>query len=339
MREQIVRDGLSFLSKVLLELENRGVRLERHWDIDHLCYRTATLDRYLELKDEFETFADLLIESEVNGRPISTFRLRDPWQTAERTIELLELPAPKPGKVTVEGFEHLEIVCDLTMAELKDRLRDHALDESGLKKDWNQELELELSGCAVKFHHLSLASVVALEGNKKIWSAIESSRVLKILKPYRPLLAGTFPLGLGVEGSDVDLLMTAEDLAAIKRELALQFANAPDFQVRLETVKGVPSLIAHFTFAGVPFEIFAQAKESVRQDAYRHFQVEERLLKLGGAALRERLRALRAKGLKTEPAFAEALGLSGDPYSRLLELAQASDVELRRSLASLAQGQ
>ena len=38
----------------------------------------------------------------------------------------------------------------------------------------------------------------------------------------------------------------------------------------------------------------------------------------------------RRTGLKTEPAFAAALRLKGDPYRRLLDLAESDDAELSR---------
>ncbi|GAA4445379.1 hypothetical protein GCM10023156_04920 [Novipirellula rosea] len=37
---------------------------------------------------------------------------------------------------------------------------------------------------------------------------------------------------------------------------------------------------------------------------------------------------LKQSGLRTEPAFAEALGLSGDPYVAILGLERSDDTEL-----------
>lgn len=60
--------------------------------------------------------------------------------------------------------------------------------------------------------------------------------------------------------------------------------------------------------------------KSLHQNAYRHFQIEERLLKLGGKNLRRKILEFRGFGYKTEPAFAKVLGLVGDPYESLLNL-------------------
>jgi hypothetical protein len=45
---------------------------------------------------------------------------------------------------------------------------------------------------------------------------------------------------------------------------------------------------------------------------------EFRILQLRGEEFRHDIIALKKSGLKTEPAFASLLGLSGDPYEALL---------------------
>ena len=60
-----------------------------------------------------------------------------------------------------------------------------------------------------------------------------------------------------------------------------------------------------------------------------HWLAEDRLLSLAGSQLREDVRAKKAGGLKTEPAFAACLDLGGDPYIELLKLASAGDGALR----------
>jgi hypothetical protein len=43
---------------------------------------------------------------------------------------------------------------------------------------------------------------------------------------------------------------------------------------------------------------------------------------------------LRARGMKTEPAFANILALPGDPYVSLLELGAQSDAQLLQRIVS-----
>jgi hypothetical protein len=65
-----------------------------------------------------------------------------------------------------------------------------------------------------------------------------------------------------------------------------------------------------------------------KQRGWRHFAVERRLLTLGGADLTVAMLALRQQGMKTEPAFAAALRLRGDPYLALLDLDEQDDETL-----------
>ncbi len=309
-----------FLEKLNLKLNEFNVFLEPHWSIDHLCYRTSTLDRYNELKKEFLTFSKLLIESDVNGRPISTFKLDKPVYFENSSISVVELPAPKVGKVTPEGFEHIEVVCDISFEDLESRYKNLKIDKSGLKKDLNQEFELCFGEVNLKFHQLSLESVINLEGNSKIWSAIKKSEVLSILKEFKPLIAGTFPLGLQTEDSDLDILIKLADKTKLIDLAKKTWGSQNGFTVEEKTVDKLETVIIRFNYDEVPFEIFAQDKEPIRQKAYLHFLVEERLLKEVGKDFRNLVLRLRKQGLKTEPAFAQALNLTGDPFEELLEL-------------------
>ncbi len=68
------QQALQFLENLFQQLDQKNVQLEKHWMIDHLCYRTSSLEQYSELKNNFASFAELLIESDVNGRPIATYK-------------------------------------------------------------------------------------------------------------------------------------------------------------------------------------------------------------------------------------------------------------------------
>ncbi|MBX3040433.1 MAG: VOC family protein [Bdellovibrionaceae bacterium] len=322
-----------FLERAFAEFERKAFSIEDHWHIDHLCYRTSTQELYLSTKKKFASFAELLVESEVNGRLISTFKLTSPLVFREWEIDLIEVPAPKKGKIVADGFEHLEIVCDLPFDQIKSRYPQCRFEESGLSKGFNQELEIPFGGFAVKFHHLSLESVIALEVNERIFTAVNESGVLEFLRPFSPLIAGTFPLGLDVAGSDVDVLISG-DLRLAKDILLERSGGFREFNIQEMMVQGVPTLFASFSSGGADFEIFGQETPSVNQRGYRHFLIEERLLKMGGTTFRRKVREAREVGLKTEPAFAKVLGLKGDPYEELLVLQKRSNQELKNHLAS-----
>jgi uncharacterized protein len=302
-----------FLTHIEHILSSENVELENHWNVDHLCYRASTADEYHQLKTDFQQFSDFLGESPVNGRPISTFKLSKPVMFLNWTIDLVELPSPKPSKPMATGFDHIEVVCDIPLHELR-------------KKDLRS---------AVKFHHLSLESVVRFESNKPVFEATQKLGVLTEFAANAPLVAGTFPLGISTPGSDVDILMCSQDLKATKERLVENYSHHQDFKVEDCHVLEVPTVIASFTFMDVPFEVFVQNIDSVRQQAYRHFLVEERLLKLGGASFTTKIKAARGRGLKTEPAFAEVLNLKGDPFQALLELQTLDEASLKKKLMLL----
>jgi hypothetical protein len=66
--------------------------------------------------------------------------------------------------------------------------------------------------------------------------------------------------------------------------------------------------------------------------------VESRLLDILGPDFRNGIIALKKQGIKTEPAFARMLGLSGDPYRAVLAIENYGDEQLaafRQSQSSL----
>jgi hypothetical protein len=95
-------------------------------------------------------------------------------------------------------------------------------------------------------------------------------------------------------------------------------------------------VLASFEAAGWWIELYGEPIRVERQRGWRHFAVERRLLAFGGHDFRAAVLAPRQRGMKTEPAFAAVLGLSGDPYIALLDLAEQGDELLIAML--LAQG-
>lgn len=326
-------EAYQFIDSLIALLEKNEVVIEKNWHVDHLCYRSTTKESYQKLKNDFAEFSHLLVESEVGGRLISTFKLAEPINSVFGPIEVVELPEPKEGKVTIEGFEHIEVVCDVGFGEILLRYPHLNFDKKGLQKNFNQELEIVFGEKNIKFHYLSLESVVNLEKNYLVWNALEELQILKTLNDFSPLIAGTFPLNVYNENSDIDLLLEADSLYALKETLLDHYQELPGFEVFETKVDELPTLICRFSYNKVPFEIFAQNKNPVLQKAYRHFLVEEKLLKLGGELFRNKVMSLREKGLKTEEAFSKALSVNEDPYQYILSLEKLSMEELRNLIS------
>jgi hypothetical protein len=157
--------------------------------------------------------------------------------------------------------------------------------------------------------------------------ALTQTGVLSRLAPFDPHVAGTPPLDLDIPGSDIEILCHAPDADAFVAAVWEHFGELSCFAVHQWTRDGQP-VIVRFHASGWEFELFAAAEPVDRQVGWRHFRVGRRLLALGGVALCEAIMARRNAGMKTEPAFAAALGLQGDPYRLLLMLDGQSDEAL-----------
>lgn len=160
--------------------------------------------------------------------------------------------------------------------------------------------------------------------------ALEQSNILDYLANFDPVLAGTFPLDIDIEGSDLDLLCNAPNLDQLEQVLTQHYSHSPDFVLYRKLMQGQPVVISQIHCCGFMIEVFGQALPIEKQYAFRHLLIEYRLLQIGGIPLRQRVRSLKRSGFKTEPAFAQIFHLPGNPYETLLSLEQLSDETLRR---------
>lgn len=162
-------------------------------------------------------------------------------------------------------------------------------------------------------------------------AVVERAGVLALLADFDPVIVGTFPLGLERPGSDVDIVCCAADLDGFLARVEALFGDRPRFGVyrRPADERQPEAAVASFLLDDVPVELFAQSVPTHRQQAYRHFVVESRLLDLGGPELRDRVRAHRRRAESVEVAFARVLDLSGDPYAAVMDLEHESDEQLK----------
>jgi len=161
--------------------------------------------------------------------------------------------------------------------------------------------------------------------------AIDRLQVMGILKMFDPRIAGTLPLGIDVPGSDIDVLCHAPDAGAFAQLVWSAFGSEAEFSLRQWTGDGRP-VVASFEAYGWAFELFGHSSPVALQRGWRHFEVERRLLALGGAPFRRAVLEKRRRGAKTELAFADLLRLPGDPYIALLKTHECDDRQLSRLL-------
>lgn len=184
--------------------------------------------------------------------------------------------------------------------------------------------------CLHPFLHLSNMEIVDFtqieylrNGNKRqqaAYALLHNIRIMELLQPYNPLLAGTIPLGIDIPGSDLDILCYCPDMDRFTTELLQHFGHYEAFAFnQVQTLAGLATTVS-FQVSGFPIEVFGQAVPTEEQLGYRHMLIEYRLLQERGPEFRQQIIDLKSSGLKTEPAFAQLLGLTGDPYLALLNL-------------------
>jgi len=155
-------DPSLFLHHLFTTLQTNGLDVEG-LELDHLCYRVATVERYARCKELFAQHGTLLAESLIAGRPIATFRLHQGFQFRGRMIDVVELPSPKPGSAYPEGYEHAEFVVDEDLLTFTQRFPKLGWKLDNLRKTTNPDVRLRYPDLSVKFHRQSLADVIAQE--------------------------------------------------------------------------------------------------------------------------------------------------------------------------------
>lgn len=316
----------NFLKNLFTQLEDQKIDV-KNWEVDHLCYRTSTEDNYQATKQKFDLLGTCLIESEVNGRLIATYKLKEPIHYNDRIIDLVEVPAPKPNKKTPEGFEHIEIVIDESFDFFMNKYPRLSFNKKGLEKELNPELEVEFKNCAVKFHHKSLEHIINIEKNNTLIEFLNESKILTKLKEFSPCLSGTIPLDINTIESDVDILLEGTSAVYFIKTVQKHFSDWNGFSIRETEHQGLPTVVVNFSFHSLPIELFFQNKSVFKQQANQHFLIEGRLIKILGPEFKQKIKKLKSEGVKTEPAFGQVLNLK-EPYRELIELNLKSDKEI-----------
>lgn len=160
---QIIGDYDAFLKDILSRVAAEGFDFSDFIQIDHMCYRTTSLKNYEDKKSELQMVAKLLGETEVNGRPIATFRLNQPVFYETWRIDAIELPAPKAGSDHKEGLEHIEFVLFDDIPTFLSKYKNKPFETRASNRGINPEIGLPLGDLSVKFHLLNLPTVLYLE--------------------------------------------------------------------------------------------------------------------------------------------------------------------------------
>ena len=144
-------------------LEAAGIKKDELALLDHLGYRTETLDEYYGVLQDFSGLGENMGEVEIEGRPISVIALDEPLVADGWTIPFLEVVAPKASSPYPSGLEHAEFVTVRRLSDFEKAHEDLPFIRDAMMRRINPELKYRENGISVKFHRLSIGSVVEIE--------------------------------------------------------------------------------------------------------------------------------------------------------------------------------
>lgn len=160
---RIRREACEFLDLLSAEMLEARIDFSQNL-IDHLCYRVTTEAEYIQYKNLFLGIGEELIESEVGGRLISTFKLYKPLLYKDREIDVVELTSPKSKNKYALGFEHAEFVVTENFQIFIDKYPKVEFDLTALSKKINPDIRIDFkSGQSIKLHHQSLELIIEYE--------------------------------------------------------------------------------------------------------------------------------------------------------------------------------
>ncbi|MGY0216341.1 DUF4269 domain-containing protein [Endozoicomonadaceae bacterium StTr2] len=162
-------------------------------------------------------------------------------------------------------------------------------------------------------------------------AAVSESGIIGKLSHYSPEIVSTIFVELDTDSSDIDIVCSyqARDVFVNDLDSILEGFGSDTLKVSDDRVVGV------FHFNGFMFEIFASETPVALQPGYRHYQIMKRLVAAGGPDFAEKIRKLKATGMKTEPAICHLLQIAGDPYTCILDIENWSDEALVSSVSKV----
>jgi len=161
------------------------------------------------------------------------------------------------------------------------------------------------------------------EKQRRAHEVLSKHHLFEKLKEYSPVLAGTIPIEIDIEDSDLDIICEVdlrfeEDFL---EDLMFSKLIPQDAEVKIEhpVLDGEKCITINFKLEEFPVEIFGQNRPVKEQNAYRHMIAEYKILLEKEESFKQKIIELKKQGIKTEPAFGMLLGLE-NPYEDLLKL-------------------
>ncbi|MFZ2189056.1 MAG: VOC family protein [Candidatus Moraniibacteriota bacterium] len=157
--QSIIGDYKTFLDEVFQNLTETGFSLDEFKELDHIAYRTESLESYEKIKKGLLEFSQNYSDKIFGGRPVLVCRLKKPLAYNSLVIESIEVLAPKRDNKFKEGLEHAEFVTKTALLEFREKHNNIPFNLDAYAREDNPELTVEFKNCAVKFHTQSLLQV------------------------------------------------------------------------------------------------------------------------------------------------------------------------------------
>ncbi|MCM1989364.1 DUF4269 domain-containing protein [Oceanirhabdus seepicola] len=167
---------------------------------------------------------------------------------------------------------------------------------------------------------------------KSAYDVLIKTNIFEILKGYDPILIGTIPIEIDIEKSDLDIACEVYDFDKFEQLVQNSFGNYNDFSINRMIYYDKEVFVANFFVDEFEIELYAEALSVEKQNGYRHMIIENRILNFGGSKVKDIIIKYKNNGLKTEPAFAKYLNLSGNPYDELLKFESVGDEDIEKLL-------
>lgn len=151
------------------------------------------------------------------------------------------------------------------------------------------------------------------------YKSLTKNKVLETLSEFDPILAGTIPINIDIENSDLDIICYWQNKTEFITKITSAFENKTDFKIWEANIDEHESVIANFKIEGFEIEIFGQNVPTQNQNGYKHMIIEHKILQSKDENFRLEIIKLKQNGCKTEPAFGKLLGLKNNPYKELLD--------------------
>lgn len=169
---------------------------------------------------------------------------------------------------------------------------------------------------------------IGTEIQKQVFELLTEMRIFIDLKEYDPILVGTVPIKINVDGSDLDIICEVLDFEKFEENVRSHYEKMTNFSCIRSVVNETLRIVANFTYNDWEIEIFGQPLKTTEQNGFKHMIVEARILEMTDEKFRKKIISIKSNGIKTEPAFAQVIGLSGDPYIEMLKLYELNENEL-----------